>query len=292
MAEGGLFSFIEGIVNVRPAIPFVVGCGSGIVATTCVQPIDTIKVRMQLIDRNLLRTTPWDVAKGLMTEGGVVNLYQGLSAAILRQLVYGTMRMGLFMSFEKKLEKRAQENGTTVSFGERALAGLGAGALAAFAGNPTEVVLIRMQADGLKPLEHRMRYNSALDALRRIAAQEGVLALWNGSAPTIVRAMSTNFGQLTFFSESKYQLKAHTDLSPEVRTALAAGIAGCSGAIISQPFDFIKTRLQNQTKLGYDASMPVYKGTLDCFTKVVRTQGFLRLFRDIWPYFMRVGPHS
>lgn len=282
----------NGMAALRAAVPFVVGCGSGIIATTCVQPIDTVKVRMQLIDRSLLQTSPWGIAKDMMSEGGLANLYQGLSAAILRQLVYGTMRLGLFSTFEKHLERKAHERNTTITFGERALAGLGAGALAAFTGNPTEVVLIRMQADGLKPLGQRQRYTSAIDAIRRIARGEGVLALWKGAAPTIIRAMSTNFGQLTFFSESKHQIKQHTNLSPEIRTALAAGIAGCSGALISQPFDFIKTRLQNQVQPKSVDQQPLYRGTLDCFIKVVRKEGFLRLYRDIWPYFMRVGPHS
>lgn len=35
-------------------------------------------------------------------------------------------------------------------------------------GNPTELVLIRMQSDGLKPKEQRASYRSAFDALARI----------------------------------------------------------------------------------------------------------------------------
>ncbi|UZP40267.1 hypothetical protein NXS19_008083 [Fusarium pseudograminearum] len=296
MTDAEAIPLTKGLAALQTALPFIVGCGSGMVATTCVQPIDTIKVRLQLADRSVLRVTTWSIARDLMVEGGILNMYQGLSAAIMRSLVYGTMRLGLFSTFEKELARRARERGTTLSFGERSLAGVGAGALAAVVGNPTEVILIRMQADGLKPLSQQARYSSAVDALRRIASHEGVLALWKGAGPTLIRAMSINFGQLTSFSEAKNQLQEHTSLSPPVRTAVAAGIAGCLGALISQPFDFVKTRLQNQVKtspaVGLGSGELLYKGTFDCLFKVIRKEGLFRLYRDILPYFMRIGPHS
>ncbi|EWG56031.1 hypothetical protein FVEG_14164 [Fusarium verticillioides 7600] len=296
MTDAEAIPLTKGLAALQTALPFIVGCGSGMVATTCVQPIDTIKVRLQLADRSVLRVTTWSIARDLMVEGGILNMYQGLSAAIMRSLIYGTMRLGLFSTFEKELARRARKRGTTLSFGERSLAGVGAGALAAVVGNPTEVILIRMQADGLKPLSQQARYSSAVDALRRIARREGVLALWKGAGPTLIRAMSINFGQLTSFSEAKNQLQEHTSLSPPVRTAVAAGIAGCLGALISQPFDFVKTRLQNQVKtspaVGLGSGELLYKGTFDCLFKVIRKEGLFRLYRDILPYFMRIGPHS
>ncbi|OAL52828.1 mitochondrial 2-oxoglutarate/malate carrier protein [Pyrenochaeta sp. DS3sAY3a] len=272
-------------------LPFVAGCGSGMIATVCIQPIDTVKVRMQLTAQTTGTESPLSVARGIIARGGIASLYDGLSAGLLRQLVYGQLRLGLFATFERALEKRAHEAGTSVGFGGRAVAGLSAGALAALLGNPTEVALIRMQADNMKPVQERARYSSAMDALRRISRQEGILALWGGAAPTIVRAMSTNFGQLAFFSESKHQIQKHSSMSAGKRTALAAAIAGLAGAVISLPFDFVKTRLQNQS-MASSTNLPVYSGTMDCFTKVMRQEGALRFYRDFWPYFMRVAPHS
>jgi solute carrier family 25 oxoglutarate transporter 11 len=273
------------------SLPFVVGCGSGMIATICIQPIDTVKVRMQLTEQSGSKLSPMSVARSIVARGGFPSLYDGLSAGLLRQLVYGTLRLGLFSSFEQRLERRAEKNGTSLGFGGRALAGLSAGALAAVFGNPTEVALIRMQADVMKPVNERANYATAIDALRRISRQEGVLALWNGAAPTVIRAMSTNFGQLAFFSETKHQINKHTSISAEKRTALAAAVAGFAGAFISLPFDFVKTRLQNQAKVPI-GEIPTYTGTIDCFKKVIRKEGILRFYKDFWPYLMRVAPHS
>ncbi|KAM5343864.1 hypothetical protein ACJ41O_012401 [Fusarium nematophilum] len=282
---------LRAIVNA--VAPFAVGCGSGMIATMCVQPIDTVKVRMQLMDRTVAKVSPWSIARDMLAKGGLVNLYQGLSAALLKQLIYGTTRLGLFYTFEKHLDRRAREQGGTLGFGGRALAGIGAGSIAALVGNPTEVALVRMQADGMRPLELQKNYRSAFEALRRICVEEGVLVWWKGAAPNMVRAMSTNFGQLAFFSESKHQIGKHTDLSVGKRTVLAAAVAGLAGTVVSLPFDFVKTRLQNQSMAATTpGSIPMYSGTVDCLVKTVQREGPLRFYRDFWPYLIRVAPHS
>lgn len=277
---------------VDACIPFAVGCVSGMIATVCVQPLDTLKVRMQLTNQGTGRASQISIARNIVQRDGFWNLYKGLSAGLLRQLVYGTLRLGLFATFEQRLERRAHGKNTTVGFNGRVLAGISAGALAALVGTPTEVALIQMQADSMRPANQRMNYKSALDTIQRLVKAGGVSSLWKGTGPTIVRAMSTNFGQLAFFSESKYQIRKHSSMSGEKRTALAATIAGFAGSFLSQPFDFVKTRLQNQAMRGYSSHMPLYSGTMDCFLKVFRAEGAMRFYRDFWPYFLRVAPQS
>ena len=143
-------------------------------------------------------------------------------------------------------------------------------------GNPADLALIRMQSDGLKPKEQRANYRGVGDALMRIAKNEGVAALWSGAYPTVVRAMALNFGQLAFFSEAKAQLK-DTSLGPRAQTLTASAIAGFFASFFSLPFDFVKTRLQKQSR-GPDGKLP-YKGMIDCFGKVIKDEGPLRFYR-------------
>jgi solute carrier family 25 (mitochondrial oxoglutarate transporter), member 11 len=248
--------------------PFIVGGSSGMIATTCIQPIDMIKVRLQLYGEGSKggpRPTAFSIARDIVSKGSVLDLYDGLSAGLLRQVVYGTSRLGFFFTFEEMLKSRAERNGTSYGFGQRAAASLTAGGLGAFIGNPVEVALIRMQSDGLKPPAERAGYKNVFNALSRIAKAEGVLALWSGSYPTIVRAMATNFGQLAFFSETKAQLAQRTQVGDQMRSVIASGVAGFFASLFSLPFDFVKTRLQRQTR-GSDGSVQ-YKGLLDCFAK-------------------------
>lgn len=261
------------------------------VATCCIQPLDMVKVRLQLYGEGAkggTKPSAVSVARGMIAQDGFMSLYDGISAGLLRQVVYGTSRLGFFFTFEDALKRRAEQSGSTYGFGQRALAGLAAGGLGSFIGNPVEVALIRMQSDGLKPLAQRANYASVFHALTHIARAEGLRGLWAGSYPTVVRAMSTNFGQLAFFSETKNQLGLRTQVSEQTRSIIASGVAGFFAAFFSLPFDFVKTRLQRQTKT--DAVQ--YRGLVDVFVRVAKDEGLLRFYRGFGTYFFRMAPHT
>ncbi|KAK1983399.1 mitochondrial 2-oxoglutarate/malate carrier protein [Colletotrichum cereale] len=277
----------------RAALPFINGGLSGMVATSVIQPVDMIKVRIQLAGEGVAggpKPTPLSVAREIIASGKALDLYTGLSAGLLRQAVYTTARLGFFDTFMGKLGQRAKDQGNTIGFKERATAGLAAGGLAAMLGNPADLALIRMQSDGLKPLAERKNYKSVIDALTGIAKSEGVGALWAGAAPTVVRAMALNFGQLAFFSEAKSQLKQNTQWSSQAQTLTASAIAGFFASFFSLPFDFVKTRLQKQSK-GPDGKLP-YKSMADCFAKVTKQEGVLRFYRGFGTYYVRIAPHA
>lgn len=277
----------------RAALPFINGGLSGMVATTVIQPVDMIKVRIQLAGEGVAggpKPTPLSVTREILASGKARDLYTGLSAGLLRQAVYTTARLGFFDTFMGSLTARAKAKGKGIGFGERATAGLAAGGLAAMIGNPADLALIRMQSDGLKPLAERKNYRSVVHALTDIAKSEGVAALWAGAAPTVVRAMALNFGQLAFFSEAKAQLKTRTTWSANAQTLSASAIAGFFASFFSLPFDFVKTRLQKQTR-GPDGKLP-YKGMADCFAKVAKQEGVLRFYRGFGTYYVRIAPHA
>lgn len=71
-----------------------------------------------------------------------------------------------------------------------------AGALAGVIGNPAEVILVRMCADGAKPVGERMNYPDAARGLVRIAQEEGIGTFGRGLAATIVRSVLMNVGQI------------------------------------------------------------------------------------------------
>lgn len=184
--------------TVKPLLPFVIGGGSGIVATTCTQPIDLVKTRLQLLGEGATGKgqSPLAVARKVVAGDGLFSLYNGISAAWLRQASYATLRLGFFDKFLAYATTRAEGQGRKVGFGDRTAASLSAGGLAAALANPAEVALIRLQSDGMKAREQRANYRSVVDALVRITKSEGITALWSGSYPTILRAMATNFGQV------------------------------------------------------------------------------------------------
>ena len=210
------------------------------IATTCIQPIDVVKVRLQLAgegSKGALAASPIAVGRAIVADGRVTDLWAGLSAGLLRQMSYAALRLGLFDRFMAVFESSAEAKGKSIGFRQRAAASVCSGGLAAAIANPTEVALIRMQSDGMKPKEQRANYRSVVDALARITRAEGVRGLWSGSYPTIVRAMSTNVGQLAFFSETKSQLQKHTNISAQNERFIASMVAGFfAGAYTDESF--------------------------------------------------------
>jgi len=106
----------------RAALPFVNGGLAGMFATACIQPIDMVKVRLQLAGEGI-KTGPKPsaigITKDIIAQGKVLDLYTGLSAGLLRQAVYTTARLGFFDTFQNMLQARAEQNGTNIGFLER-----------------------------------------------------------------------------------------------------------------------------------------------------------------------------
>ena len=96
----------------------------------------------------------------------------------------------------------AANDGKPLPLYQKALCGLSAGAIGASVGTPADLALVRMQADATLPEAHRRHYKNAFHALARITKEEGVLALWKGAGPTVVRAMALNMGMLASYDQS------------------------------------------------------------------------------------------
>ena len=120
-------------------------------------------------------------------------------------MTYTTTRFGIFLNLTDHL-KQKKEPGQGLSFAERAFAGLTAGGIGAVVGNPADLCLIRLQTDSTLPEGERKGYGNVGDTMSRIVKEEGILGLWRGCTPTVIRAMALNFGMLTFFGLSKEKL--------------------------------------------------------------------------------------
>ena len=66
--------------------PFIFGGFAGCIATTCIQPIDTIKVRIQIHGEGSKGKSPNPIlfARGIVAREGFSSLYRGLDSAYVR----------------------------------------------------------------------------------------------------------------------------------------------------------------------------------------------------------------
>jgi hypothetical protein len=143
-----------------------------------------VNSRMQVMHQppNLVRTL-----FSFASRDGIPSLWTGLTGSWLRQCSYSTARFGLYNYFAKEVKQRTGTTKLTAGW-EVVCSGVAGGA-AGLIGNPTEVVLVRMCADGAKTAAERYNYGNSIRALYRIAKEEGMSTFSRGLTPNIVRSV-------------------------------------------------------------------------------------------------------
>lgn len=285
---------------------FVEGGIASIVAGASTHPLDLIKVRMQLqgestaqILRPALagpaslpppppRVGLVSIGAGIVRSEGAAALFSGVSATMLRQTLYSATRMGLY-----DVLKRAWADPETqaLPLRRKIAAGLVAGGIGAAVGNPADVAMVRMQADGRLAADQRRNYRSAADAIGRMARSEGVASLWRGSALTVNRAMIVTASQLATYDQVKEAILEKGLIGDGIGTHVAASFAaGFVASVASNPVDVIKTRVMNMRVA--PGAAPPYSGALDCAVKTVRAEGPAALYKGFVPTISRQGPFT
>ncbi|GMY18574.1 mitochondrial uncoupling protein 5-like isoform X1 [Fagus crenata] len=301
---------------------FVEGGIASIIAGASTHPLDLIKVRMQLQGesshvpnpalqayRPALATTngyislmeashiaqPQPPRVGLISIGtrivqaeGAAALFSGVSATILRQTLYSTTRMGIYDILKHKW---SDSDTAKLPIMRKIAAGLIAGSIGAAVGNPADVAMVRMQADGRLPIEQRRNYKSVVDAISQMSKQEGIASLWRGSALTVNRAMIVTASQLASYDQVKEMILEKGVMKDGIGTHVTASFAaGFVASVASNPIDVIKTRVMNM-KLE-PGTVPPYSGALDCAMKTVRAEGLMALYKGFIPTISRQGPFT
>lgn len=153
--------------------------------------------------------------------------------------------------------------------------------------SPLELVRTKMQS-------RRRPYRELLACIRWAVAQHGVLSLWRGWGPTVLRDVPFS----AFYWSSYEALKAgfchHTGASHTnfLISFGAGGLSGAVAAILTLPFDVVKT--QRQIVLGEVDPLlaPVKKtsSTWKILREIWAELGYRGLFAGLWPRVLRVAP--
>ncbi|XP_057783866.1 mitochondrial uncoupling protein 5-like [Salvia miltiorrhiza] len=276
---------------------FVEGGIASIVAGCSTHPLDLIKVRMQLqgeaamaLHGGAALTVQGPISVGLriIQQDGPKALFSGVSATVLRQTLYSTTRMGLYEILKNKW---TDPNTNTLPLPTKIAAGLISGAVGAAVGNPADVAMVRMQADGRLPLSQRRNYKSVVDAISQMAKKEGIASLWRGSSLTVNRAMVVTASQLASYDHFKEMILEKNLIKDGLGTHVTASFAaGFVAAVASNPVDVIKTRVMNM-KVEAGKAAP-YRGAVDCAVKTIKAEGPMALYKGFIPTISRQGPFT
>ncbi|KAM9600527.1 brain mitochondrial carrier protein 1 isoform 1-T1 [Morphnus guianensis] len=211
-------------------------------------------------------------------EGGRA-LYSGIAPALLRQASYGTIKIGIYQSLKRLFVDRMEDETLLINV----ICGVVSGVISSAIANPTDVLKIRMQAQG------SLFQGGMIGSFIDIYQQEGTRGLWRGVVPTAQRAAIVVGVELPVYDITKKHLILSGLMGDTIFAHFVSSFTcGLAGAIASNPVDVVRTRMMNQRAIV--GSTELYKGTLDGLVKTWKSEGFFALYKGFWPNWLRLGP--
>ncbi|EJF60391.1 hypothetical protein DICSQDRAFT_162011 [Dichomitus squalens LYAD-421 SS1] len=280
--------------NTQYALKFAGAAFANMASSAICNPTDIIKVRQQLRTQapGGRANAFWSVGVEMARKEGIRSLGGGMSASMLREVVYSGIRMGTYELFKDKLHDASRgalsKEGLPLKIMSASIAATIGSALA----NPADLVkgpsspllnTLRMQAYYPNGSPYRnMRHAfatiyqdgaQAAVATRISPGTGGLRALYRGVWPTTVRGIVLSATQICSYDQIKQSLKRRGIMQEGVPLHFVAStFAGFFCSVTSNPVDVVKVRLMNDKN-------HEFKGALDCVRQITAKEGLFGFYK-------------
>ncbi|XP_077385317.1 solute carrier family 25 member 55a isoform X1 [Festucalex cinctus] len=272
---------------------------AGIVGVTCVFPIDLAKTRLQnqRQGQQVYKSMMDCLVKTVRSEG-YFGMYRG--AAVNLTLV--TPEKAIKLAANDFFRHHFAKNGQGLTVFKEMLAGCGAGMCQVIVTTPMEMLKIQLQDAGrlaaqqqkpvmtspsklvaTNPLLSRS-YNSgtvaamappravsATQIARELLRTQGIQGLYKGLGATLMRDVPFSVVYFPLFANlNRLGQPSAEQSSPFYWAFLSGCAAGSAAAMVVNPCDVVKTRLQSLNK---GSAEETYSGVVDCVSKILHKEG-------------------
>nr|XP_046255971.1 solute carrier family 25 member 40 isoform X2 [Scatophagus argus] len=306
---------MEDYIDTKVFQQMVASCSGAVLTSLFVTPLDVVKIRLQaqknpfpkgkcfvycngLMDHICVcengNSKAWYKAPGhfsgtldafiKITRGeGIRALWSGLPPtlvmAVPATVIYFTSYDQLCAALRVRMGDYAQE------------APLLAGAIARVGSvtviSPLELIRTKLQAQ-------KQSYRELTACIRTAVQSEGLLSLWRGLGPTLLRDVP--FSAMYWYNYEtgkKWLCEWYSTREPTFAiTFLSGAVSGSIAAIVTLPFDVVKTK--RQVELGElqakNLSCLVSSSTFSVMSRIVAQDGFGGLFKGFLPRLIKVAP--
>jgi solute carrier family 25 (adenine nucleotide translocator) protein 4/5/6/31 len=270
----------------------VIGGAVGAVSKTIMAPVERIKLLMQTMDSNP------DVISGkverykgigdcfnrVKAEQGMAAFWRGNLVNCLRYapqqgsaLAFNDALNGMFPKYDAKTD-------FWKSFGTKLFAGGLSGGVANTICYPFDFARTRLASDvkAGKP-----QFNGIADCITSTVKAQGITGLYTGWSVTVMGAFVYRAGQLGCFKQIQ-------DLNPYKNDKGAMGGISSFVAVtfartivmpFNYPFDTVRRRMMLQSEK--PVADRLYKGSVDCFVKVLKAEGLAGMYKGLVPELFR-----
>ncbi|KAJ3540867.1 hypothetical protein NMY22_g4123 [Coprinellus aureogranulatus] len=228
--------------------PFWLGGVAASMAASCTHPLDVTKVRMQTLTsaESAKRPSTLSVIRSSIQTSGIRSLYTGLTASLMRQMSYSLVRLGSY----ERMKEYFSRGGKKPRTWELLISASIAGGLGGVAGNPADVLLVRMTSDSVKPPEQRYNYSNAVSGLISLIKEEGIRGLTRGIGTNTTRAVLMNASQVGSYDFIKSRLLSKhiplVDITLQdnfLLHVISSTLAGTVATTVCSPADVLRSRV-------------------------------------------------
>jgi len=264
---------------------FVAGGTSGAVAKTCTAPIERVKLLIQTQDANpkiisgeVARYTGIvDCFRRVSSEQGISAFWRGNFTNIVRYFPTQAFNFAFKDSIKAMFPKVDKNTEFLKFFMINVASGGAAGAGSLCIVYPLDYARTRLASD---VGSGKQQFNGLVDCLKKTVQSSGMGGLYNGIGVSVVGIIpyrGVYFGLFdTLSGYNPYQKSENAPLRAGSKFACAQ-FSAISAGYASYPFDTVRRRLQMQSEK--PEAEWVYKGTADCFGKIMKDEGTAALFK-------------
>lgn len=254
---------------------------AGGLAKTTVAPLERVKLLLQTGETATVTTSLVQVVR----HEGILALWRGNTVNVVRMVPSKAVLLSCSDLYKEML-------GMThfSSFAQGGAAGALAGATATFCTYPLDLARTRM-AGMVHEAGSAAAEFGALATLATIHRREGLAALFRGASPTVLGALpyeGLKFGTYDWLKRASADPASGAGASSLWRACCGAS-AAMVAHLLTYPNDVLRRRLQMD---GADGARPRYRGYVDCALQVVRSEGWVGLYRGLGVCMVRAVPNT
>merc|ERR1712178_263881 len=266
-------------------IDFAAGGISGAVSKTLTAPIERVKLVIQTQDANpkiKSGEVPRYTGIGncftrIYQEQGMGAFWRGNGTNIIRYFPTQAFNLAFKDSIKAIFPKYNNKTDFWKFFGTQLASGGMAGAASLTIVYPLDYDRTRLASD---VGSGKKQFDGLADCLKKTAASsQGPLALYNGFGPSVAGIVAYRGAQFglndTIMAFNPYAKEF--GFVAIVSKFIAAQIAVTASGLVAYPFDTVRRRLQMESERPVADRM--YKGTIDCGVKILKTEGFGGMYK-------------
>jgi len=260
---------------------FLAGGISAAVSKTIVAPIERVKLLLQV--QEVIKDIPLeqryngigDCFKRVVKEQGFWALYRGNMANVVRYFPTQALNFATKDFIKTLFPKTDPKKQPGKFFVINCASGGAAGAFSLCFVYPLDFARTRLAADvgsgGAR------EFNGLIDCLKKCAAKDGIAGLYRGFGISVVGIIGYRASYFGMFDTGKIILWEDHKKANILAFWAFAQVVTVGAGIISYPLDTVRRRLMMTA--GKSGKDKMYNGTIDCFQKILKTEGPAAFFK-------------